>query len=151
MKITDKISKLISPTITDMGYELVGVEYIGGKPNILRVFIDSKAGIKVKDCENVSHQLGAIFDATDPISNRYNLEVSSPGVERPLFCIQHYQRFLGYDIQVLLYRAIKGQRKFRGSIAKVSALHNSIELMGEIDSVTLDIEMIDKANLVANF
>ncbi|VVM28577.1 FIG000325: clustered with transcription termination protein NusA, partial [uncultured Gammaproteobacteria bacterium] len=85
-KITDKIEVLIRPVIEDMGYELVGVEYVAsGKHSILRVYIDSDQGIGLNDCETVSRQLSSIFDVEDPIMTQYNLEVSSPGVERPLF------------------------------------------------------------------
>jgi ribosome maturation factor RimP len=98
-KITDKIEVLIQPVIEDMGYELVGIEYVAsGKHSILRVYIDSEQGIGLSDCETVSRQLSSIFDVEDPITMPYNLEVSSPGIERPLFHIKHYQRFLGNDI-----------------------------------------------------
>ena len=89
-KIADKIEALISPVVMDMGYELVGVEYVAsGKPSILRVFIASETGITLDDCEAVSRQLSSIFDVEDPIATQYNLEVSSPGIERPLFNIGH--------------------------------------------------------------
>ncbi|MDC9726895.1 MAG: ribosome maturation factor RimP [Candidatus Thioglobus sp.] len=150
--ITEKITELVNPTLEDMGYELVGIEYIAsGKHSILRVFIDTENGIGIEDCEKVSHQLSAIFDVEDPITGQYNLEVSSPGIERPLFHIGHYQRFLGNDIKLRMVRPIEGQRKFKGSIGSVSELNHTIELVTELGSVTLDIDMIEKANLVADF
>jgi ribosome maturation factor RimP len=151
-RITDTITDLIKPVLEDMGYELVGVEYVAsGKHSILRVFIDTEQGINIEDCETVSHQLSAIFDVEDPIVSPYNLEVSSPGIERPLFNIGHYQRFLGNDIRLRLVRPINGQRKFKGAIGSVSETNNSIELLTTLGSVTLDIDMIEKANLVADF
>ncbi|CAC9997142.1 Bacterial ribosome SSU maturation protein RimP [uncultured Gammaproteobacteria bacterium] len=151
-KITDKIEALIQPVIEDMGYELVGIEYIAsGKHSILRVYIDSDQGIGLNDCETVSHQLSSIFDVEDPIMTQYNLEVSSPGVERPLFNIEHYQRFLGHDVKLRLLRSVNGQRKFNGAIGSVSEANNSIELMTDTGSYKLDIELIEKANLVAHF
>jgi ribosome maturation factor RimP len=151
-KITDKIVNLIEPVLIDMGFELVGVEYISsGKHSVLRIYIDSDTGIGVDDCEKVSRQVSAIFDVEDPISSHYNLEVSSPGIERPLFKLSHYQRFLGNEIKLRLVRPINGQRKFSGSIGSVSEVNNTIELMTEVGSVTLDIGMIEKANLIANF
>jgi len=150
--MTDKITDLINPVLEDMGYELVGVEYVAsGKHSTLRVFIDTDNGIGIEDCEKVSHQLSAIFDVEDPITNQYNLEVSSPGIERPLFHIGHYQRFLGNDITLRLVRPLNGQRKFKGAIGSVSELNHSIELVTELGPVTLDIDMIEKANLVADF
>jgi len=151
-KIADKIEALIDPVIIDMGYELVGIEYVAsGKHSTLRIYIDSENGIGVDDCEAVSRQVSAILDVEDPITNQYNLEVSSPGIERPLFNIGHYQRFLGHDIKLRLVRPINGQRKFTGAIGSVSEANNSVELVTELGPVILDIELIEKANLVANF
>lgn len=151
-KTTDKITDLIGPVLGDMGYELVGIEYVAsGKHSILRIFIDTDNGIGIEDCEKVSHQLSAIFDVEDPIMGQYNLEVSSPGIERPLFHIGHYQRFLGNDIKLRLVRPINGQRKFKGVIGSVSETKHSIELVTELGPVTLDIDMIEKANLIADF
>ncbi|NYT27750.1 MAG: ribosome maturation factor RimP [Candidatus Thiodubiliella endoseptemdiera] len=151
-KITDKIEELIKPVIEGMDYELVGIEYISsGKHSILRVYIDTEKGVGVDDCEAVSRQLSSLFDVEDPITMPYNLEVSSPGIERPLFHIGHYQRFLGNDISLRLLRPINGQRKFKGAIGSVSEKNNSIELMTELGSVDLDIDLIEKANLIAHF
>lgn len=148
-KITDKIEMVCRPVIEDMGYELVGIEYIAsGKHSILRIYIDSEQGIRINDCEAVSHQLSNILDAQGLIATQYNLEVSSPGVERPLFNIKHYQRFLGNSIRLRLLRPINGQRKFYGTIGSVNELDNSIELMTEVDRHILDIELIEKANLI---
>ena len=92
-KISDKVVALINPSINDLGYELVGVEYVAsGKHSILRLYIDSEEGIGVDDCEVVSRQVSAIMDVEDPISGQYNLEVSSPGIERPLFSIASLQK-----------------------------------------------------------
>ncbi|HIM95276.1 MAG TPA: ribosome maturation factor RimP [Gammaproteobacteria bacterium] len=151
-KISDKIETLIDPVIVDMGYELVGIEYVAsGKHSTLRVYIDSENGISVDDCETVSRQISAIFDVEDPITGQYNLEVSSPGIERPLFHIGHYQRFLGHNIKLRLVIPINGQRKFVGAIGSVSEANNSVELITELGPVMLDIELIEKANLVADF
>jgi ribosome maturation factor RimP len=114
-------------------------------------YIDSGQSIGLNDCETVSHQLSSIFDVEDPIMTQYNLEVSSPGVERPLFNIEHYQRFLGHDVKLRLLRSVNGQRKFNGTIGSVSEANNSIELMTDTGSYKLDIELIEKANLVAHF
>ena len=151
-KIADKIEALIAPVVMDMGYELVGVEYVAsGKHSILRVFIDSETGITLDDCEAVSRQLSSIFDVEDPIATQYNLEVSSPGIERPLFNIGHYQRFLGQDIKLRLVRPVNGQRKFTGAIGSVSETSNTIELVTELGTVDLELGLIEKANLVAHF
>ena len=151
-KISDKVVALINPSINDLGYELVGVEYVAsGKHSILRLYIDSEEGIGVDDCEVVSRQVSAIMDVEDPISGQYNLEVSSPGIERPLFSIDHYKRFLGHDVRLRTFRPIDGRRNFTGASGSVSEKSNSLELVTELGPVTLDLDLIEKANLVAHF
>ena len=151
-KITDKVFSIISPIVIDMGYELLGIEYAAsGKHSVLRLYIDCEEGIRVDDCEAVSQQVGAIMDVEDPINGQYNLEVSSPGIERPLFVIAHYQRFLGHDVCLRTYRPIDGRRNFTGSIGSVRETANTIELVTELGSVNLDIDLIEKANLVAHY
>ena len=87
-KIADKVLSILNPSVHDLGYELLGVEYVpSGKHSVLRLYIDSEKGIGVDDCEIVSRQVSAIMDVEDPISGQYNLEVSSPGIERPLFSV----------------------------------------------------------------
>ena len=151
-KIADKIFSIINPIVIDMGYELLGIEYIpSGKHSVLRIYIDCEEGVGVNDCETVSRQVSSIMDVEDLISGQYNLEVSSPGIERPLFVIAHYQRFLGYDVRLKTYRPIDGKRNFTGSIGSVGETNNTIELVTELGPVTLDIGLIEKANLIAHF
>ena len=151
-KIADKVFSIINPIVIDMGYELLGIEYVpSGKYSVLRIYIDCEEGIGVDDCETVSQQVSAIMDVEDLINGQYNLEVSSPGIERPLFVMAHYQRFLGHDVCLRTYRPIDGRRNFTGSIGSVVETSNTIELVTELGSVTLDIDLIEKANLVAHF
>ena len=151
-KIADKVFSTINPIVIDMGYELLGIEYVAsGKYSVLRLYIDCEEGVGVNDCETVSRQVSSIMDVEDPISGQYNLEVSSPGIERPLFVIAHYQRFLGYDVCLRTYRPIDGKRNFTGSIGSVEETTNTMELVTELGPVTLDIGLIEKANLVAHF
>jgi ribosome maturation factor RimP len=151
-KIADKVFSIINPIVIDMGYELLGIEYVGsGKFSVLRLYIDCEEGVGVNDCETVSRQVSAIMDVEDPISGQYNLEVSSPGIERPLFKVAHYQRFLGHDVRLRTYRPLDGRRNFTGAIGSVSETSNTFELVTELGPVTLDIDLIEKANLVAHF
>lgn len=151
-KVADKVLSIINPSVHELGYELLGVEYVpSGKHSILRLYIDSEKGIGVDDCEIVSRQVSAIMDVEDPISGQYNLEVSSPGIERPLFNIVHYMRFLGHEVCIRTYRPIEGRRKFTGTIGSISEKSNTLELLTELGPVTLDIDLIEKANLVAHF
>jgi ribosome maturation factor RimP len=151
-KIADKVFSIINPIVIDMGYELLGIEYVGsGKYSVLRLYIDCEEGDGVNDCETVSRQVSSIMDVEDPISGQYNLAVSSPGIERPLFVIAHYQRFLGHDIRLRTYSPIDGKRNFTGCIGSVGEISNTIELVTELGSVTLDVGLIEKANLVAHY
>ena len=151
-KIADRVFSTINPIVIDMGFELLGIEYVGsGKHSVLRLYIDCEKGIGVNDCETVSRQVSSIMDVEDSISGQYNLEVSSPGFERPLFVIAHYQRFLGHDVRLRTYRPIEGKRNFTGSIGSVGETNNTIELVTELGPVTVDIGLIEKANLIAHF
>ena len=151
-KIVEKVFSIINPIVIDMGYELLGIKYVAsGKHSVLRLYIDCEKGVGVNDCETVSRQVSAIMDVEEPITGQYNLEVSSPGIERPLFVISHYQRFLGHDVCLRTYRPIDGRRNFTGSIGSVGESSNTIELVTELGLVTLEIDLIEKANLVAHF
>ncbi|HEY7865082.1 MAG TPA: ribosome maturation factor RimP, partial [Psychromonas sp.] len=96
--LEERITEMLAPSVEDLGYELVGIEYIrAGKHSTLRVYIDQEQGILVDDCAAVSRQVSAIMDVEDPITNEYTLEVSSPGMNRPLFKAEHYQIFAGEE------------------------------------------------------
>ena len=99
-----KLLDLIQPAVEGLGYEFVGAELVGqGKESILRVYIDTDAGVLVGDCTKVSHQISGVLDVEDPISGQYNLEVSSPGIERPLFTLEHFERFKGKVVKLELH------------------------------------------------
>ena len=115
--IQSEIEQLIQPTIDSMGYELWGCEYLAqGKHSLLRIYIDKEDGIGVEDCEKVSRQVSALLDVDDPIPGQYCLEVSSPGIPRPLFHSRHYQRYIGLTVQIKLFKPVSGLRKIIGTI-----------------------------------
>ena len=146
------ITQTIMPVLTQMGYELVGIEYIkNGKHSILRIYIDIDRGINVEDCVRVSEQVSAILDVEEPLAGQYHLEVSSPGIARPLFTLAHYRRFLGSNIKLRLLIPQKGKRQWTGEIKRVLELENGIELATELDNVILLLSNIEKANLVVDF
>jgi ribosome maturation factor RimP len=119
--IQDELEELLGPTVNSMGYELWGCEYLSqGKHSLLRLYIDKEDGIRVEDCQAVSHQVSALLDVEDPIPGNYSLEVSSPGIPRPLFKSWHYQRYVGQPVQVKMFRPIDGRRKLQGTIVSVS-------------------------------
>ncbi|KTD04081.1 Ribosome maturation factor RimP [Legionella geestiana] len=115
--IQDKVEQLISPAIADMGYELWGCEYLSqGRHSLLRIYIDREGGITIDDCERVSRQVGALLDVEDPITGEYTLEVSSPGIPRPLLNWKHFSRYIGQEAQLKLHKPWCGKRNITGII-----------------------------------
>ena len=117
-----RLRELAAPVVTGLGLEFWGLEYQSNRrPPLLRVFIESTAdgaghGVSVDDCERVSCQLSGVFDVEDPLPGRYQLEVSSPGMDRRLFEPQHFQRFVGARARLSLRVPRNGQRNFNGRI-----------------------------------
>jgi len=141
---------MLRPAVEEVGVELLGIEFVSaGKHSILRLFIDHENGINVDDCAEVSRQVGAILDVEDPISTEYNLEVSSPGLDRPLFTNEHYQAVIGETINVRLSLPLNGRRKFKG---KLEAIENDTLIVTvDGEEYELVISNVDKGNLVPNF
>lgn len=146
-----KILELIEPIITGLGYEFVGAEFTGqGKSSVLLVYIDSENGILVTDCSKVSHQISGVMDVEDPISGQYRLEVSSPGLERPLYTLAHFERFKGSVVKLELRQAtLEGQRKFTGDILDVKG--DIVHLHVDEEEIEIPFSLIKKAKLVAKF
>jgi len=111
------LSRSLATVVESMGYELVGVEFHPHRTNaLLRVYIDSASGITLNDCQRVSHQLSGVLEVEDPIEGRYNLEISSPGLERPLFKAEHFVRFAGSEVRIQLRELLDGRRKLIGRL-----------------------------------
>jgi ribosome maturation factor RimP len=116
----EHLVNLIEPIVEGLGYECVGIEYNPHpKHGLLRIYIDSENGILVEDCTKVSHQISGVMDVEDPIISNYNLEVSSPGADRPFFKVSQFERYIGSTVLVHLFKAIDGRRKITGMITKV--------------------------------
>lgn len=125
----DKIESLLKPVVASLGYEWWGSEYLPkGKSALLRIYIDQQQGIKINDCEKVSREINAILDVENIIAGHYYLEVSSPGMPRPLFYPNQYSRFLGQNIELKLHQPLSGQRKFIGRILEADAEQIKIEI-----------------------
>ena len=149
--VEERIIRLIEPTVTTMGYELLGIEYIGqGKHSRLRIFIDSPDGIGLGDCEKVSRQVSGILDVEDPIKGHYSLEVSSPGLDRPLFRAAHFASHVGQQVKLRLRQALDGQRNFKGRIDDVNG-ENIYIVTDDGNLITLACNEIEKANLIPQF
>lgn len=142
-----KIQAIIEPAVTTLGYELVGIEYLPqGRHSLLRVYIDHEDGIDVDDCAEVSYQVSAVLDVEDPIHGEYTLEVSSPGLERPLFTAEHYARFVGNLAELRLRAPQDGRRKFKGRLLSVADGQVVMEVDGT--EVQISLENIEKGHLV---
>ncbi|QGX89124.1 ribosome maturation factor RimP [Escherichia coli] len=113
--LEQKLTEMITAPVEALGFELVGIEFIRGRTSTLRIYIDSEDGINVDDCADVSHQVSAVLDVEDPITVAYNLEVSSPGLDRPLFTAEHYARFVGEEVTLVLRMAVQNRRKWQES------------------------------------
>ena len=141
------VKNAVQPTISALGLELWGVEHIPqGKYSLLRIYIESGNGVSVEDCEKVSRQVSAVLDVEEPIAGEYTLEVSSPGLERPLFSAAHFEQFAGNEVAVRMRTPVEGRRKFTGTIECVS--DEIISLKVEEENFQLRHSNIDKANIV---
>ena len=143
----DKIRDVIEPAVEAVGYELVDVEYAGRSPSAtLRAYIDAPGGITVDDCESVSRQISAVLDVEDPIPGQYTLEVSSPGLNRPLVKPEHFARVVGCKVKLLMRNYHLGRRRFAGVLADVTDTTVAIDVDGEF--YELEIADIERARLV---
>ncbi|MCB1875202.1 MAG: ribosome maturation factor RimP [Chromatiales bacterium] len=146
----DRLFTLLQPAVEGLGYELVGVQHItGGHRPVLRVYIDNEQGITVDDCEKVSRQVSAVLDVEDPIRGEYTLEVSSPGLDRPLMRPEHFQRFAGERVKLRLSRALDGRRKFTGLLGGLDGDVVLLDIDGE--TFRLPLELVEMARLVPEF
>jgi len=146
-----QIGDMLEPGVRSLGYELVGVEFqTGGKSGgLLRVYIDSEAGISAEDCRKVSYQVSGVLDVEDPIPGHYTLEVSSPGLDRLLFRLADFEKYTGHLVKVKLSYPLEGQRKFKGRLAGLHGEHVVIE---EDDvEISLPFDQIEQARLVPEF
>lgn len=139
---------MIAAVIEGMKYELVGVEFHPHRTNaLLRVYIDSETGITIEDCQRVSHQLSGVLEVEDPIDGRYSLEISSPGLERPLFETQHFIRFAGSEVRLQLRELLDGRRKLIGRLLGMRD-HDVVIVDNEGREWQVPLERIEKARLV---
>ena len=123
--LTERLRDLLAPALEKLGYELIQVEQIATRPPVLRLYIDlpGDAGVTLDDCQKVSQYVSGLLDVEDPLPGAYALEVSSPGLDRPLVTAEHFRRFVGSEARVQLHRPLHGARRLRG------------RLCGEVDGV----------------
>ena len=145
-----RLTEMIQPAVDALGFELVGVEFVrAGSHSTLRIYIDHENGISVDNCADVSNQASAILDVEDPIATEYTLEVSSPGMDRPLFKLAHYESIIGEEINVRLNVPQDGRRNFKGELVGIEG--DMINVKIDNQEFSLLIDNVAKANLVAKF
>ena len=135
-----QVVNVIEPVVTGLGYELVGAEFGQAENGLtLRVYIDTDAGIVMEDCATVSRQLNAVLDVEDTIKSAYLLEVSSPGVDRPLFTEAQFAAQTGEEVRVRMADGVGGRRNFKGRLVAVKEGVATVE----VDGIDYDLPIVD--------
>ena len=149
-----RLAEIITPVIEDMGYELVRVRLMGGKEPTLQIMADKpEGGIEVDDCAQISNAISAVLDVEDPILDAYTLEVSSPGIDRPLTRLKDFDMFEGYEAKLETADAIDGRRRFKGVLAGIEDNDVLINVAAGGDgseeiTIGLDFDWLSEAKLV---
>lgn len=149
-KIDPTLKEQLKKLIVAMGYQLIGGEIIpSGRRNTFRLYIDKEGGVTATDCSHVSHQVSGLLDVQDPFQGRYDLEISSPGIDRPLFEIEHYQQYIGKPVKIRLYSPIDGgQRNLKGFLDHVDGDVIYLLLEKEGPPIKITFSEIEKATLI---
>lgn len=146
-----ELTELLAPAITRAGFQLWGLEYAPQQNTaLLRIYLDHpERPVTIEDCEAVSREVSALLDVHDPISGEYQLEVSSPGVDRPLFIPEHYARFIGQEVKLETLAPVEGRRRFKGPVLAVEG--EQIEIQVEQTRYRLNHRDIVKARVVPDY
>ena len=148
--LEQRLQEMLQGAVEDLGCERWGIEcQRAGRFMTVRLFIDQDGGVGVDDCADVSRQVSAILDVEDPIADKYNLEVSSPGLDRPLFTLEQFQRYVGEDIAVHLRIPVLDRRKWQGKLEKIE--NDMLTLIVDGQEQVLIFGNIQKANVIAKF
>lgn len=145
--LTEKVKEIALQIVEEEGLELVHVEIVGlSRKPIVRIYIDKPEGVTLDDCANVSRKVGSVLDREDFITTSYLLEVSSPGIERRLYSLKDFERFVGHLAKIRISQPINGQKNFRGQIKSVNGDQISFvdRTSGE---VKINYALVEKANL----
>ncbi len=145
--IDRRMAEIITPVIEDMGYELVRVRLMGGKSPTLQIMAEKPGGgIEVDECAEISNAVSAVLDVEDPITDAYTLEVSSPGIDRPLTRLKDFEEFEGYEAKLETSELIDGRKRFKGVLAGVEGSEVLINI--EAGTVGLEFDWLADAKLV---
>lgn len=149
--IDRRIASLIEPVLTDMGFELVRIRVMGGKSPTLQIMAQKPDGtIEVDDCGAISTAVSALLDVEDPIAEAYTLEVSSPGIDRPLTRLKDFDRWIGYEAKIETEELIDGRRRFKGTLQGTEGDEVLIEIeeCGEPLTIGLKFDWLSDAKLI---
>ncbi len=142
--------ELFEPVVDGLGYELIEIEHFPNpKHGVLRLYIDKEGGVNVDDCSTVSRQISALIDVEEPINGKFNLEVSSPGSDRPLRRLKDFQRFVGSLVKLKSVIPMDGQRNFKGRL--LEATEETVVIETDSEEISLPMSAIDKARIVPEF
>ena len=145
---TKQIAAIIEPSLDAMGYRLVRVALLGARRAKLQIMAERRdeAAMSVEDCAEISRSISALLDVADPIASAYDLEVSSPGIDRPLVRPEDYDRFAGFEAKIELSEPLSGRKRFRGRLLGRDG--DAVRLIGEAGEVSLPFALITRAKLV---
>jgi ribosome maturation factor RimP len=157
---TQALAQRFSEVLADLGLECLGVEFTPSQgQSTLRVYLDlleasdgaagERREVGIEDCEKASRELSALLDVEDPIPGHYVLEVSSPGIDRPLFTAAQFRKVAGQEVKVLLKAPLEGRRRLRGKLAVVEGEHISLEAEGRI--FDFDHSQVESARVVPDW
>ena len=142
--------ELFEPVVKGMGYDLIEIEHFPNpKHGVLRLYIDKEGGVNVDDCSTVSRQVSALIDVEDPVSGQFNLEISSPGADRPLRRLVDFQRFIGSLVKLKTVMPLDGQRNFKGRLLEAS--EETVVIETDDEEISLPMSAIDKARIVPEY
>lgn len=147
-QVKDRVAALIEGPLEGLGYELVRVQLSGGDRPVLQIMAERSDGaaMTVEDCADISRSVSALLDAEDPIAGAYTLEVSSPGIDRPLTRPRDFERFAGFEARIETHESVAGRRRFKGRLLGLE--DGVVSLAVDADTVRLPIDAIAKARLV---
>ena len=144
-----RILEIVAPLAEALGLEVVRVRVMGGKKTTVQIMAERHdGGMDVDDCARLSRAISEVFDEADPVSGEYNLEVSSPGIDRPLTALPHFARWDGFEAKLELDRLVEGRKRFRGVLAGVEDDNVLMDLAGEEDTAVIPFDWIADAKLV---
>jgi ribosome maturation factor RimP len=145
----DKLLTMLEPASRDLGYEIVRIRLIGSRTKVLQIMAERPDGKMASlDCEKLSRGLSPLLEAEDPIESEYTLEVSTPGIDRPLTRLADFDRWVGWQAKLELDRAVDGQRRFSGELAGTEDQNVCINLDGEQDTALIPFEWLANARLI---